>query len=370
MRESGFINAPMSIMLDGVRAAAAWVVLIGHAVQLQLYTGPWPYSTMLQRNAVVVFFVLSGLVITHSVRAGRPSPRDYITARAVRILPVTIFAVAFSAAAGALAGYLGFATPTAFAQQASLDMQSVLLPLLFLSEAGPGHGAGPPWNPAYWSVVYEVWFYALFGAALFLRGWGRLLALALLAAGAGLKVLLLLPVWLMGAALARWGRAQSVSPAAGLACLIAGLSLVPLANHFAIPGSAWMISNSGLDYTWFMYSNFALTDWLIGVGVVMQFIGLRPLAEGRAQLLRRWQGPIRRAANSSFTLYLLHFPILGLLAASGIGAGGNPLLFMLILAGVIALCDQIARLTEHRRHAIRAWIERRGPVAGRAVVSG
>jgi len=70
----------------------------------------------------------------------------------------------------------------------------------FLSQSGAAYG--PVWNPPYWSLCYEVWYYALFGAAVYLPPARRMLWLVLLAAIAGPRILLLLPVWLAGVWLA------------------------------------------------------------------------------------------------------------------------------------------------------------------------
>lgn len=64
----------MSIVLDIVRGMAAIAVLIGHAVQLGIYSGPWPFEFSLQHNAVIVFFVSSGILITNSLQNMRDRP--------------------------------------------------------------------------------------------------------------------------------------------------------------------------------------------------------------------------------------------------------------------------------------------------------
>ena len=77
--------------------------------------------------------------------------------------------------------------------------------------------------------------------------------------------------------------------------------------------------------------------------------------------LRCSAGPIRWLAECSFTLYLIHWPILNLMHGLEIGAGDNPLLFILIVAAIIALAGQVARVTEHRRGDLRRWIAARLP---------
>jgi peptidoglycan/LPS O-acetylase OafA/YrhL len=102
MRDTPFITRPLSILLDLVRVLAALAVLVGHAVQLGHYRGPYPFTMLFQHNAVIVFFVLSGLVIAASVDRGGHRLGDYAVARLSRFLPVALPALTISLAMVAL----------------------------------------------------------------------------------------------------------------------------------------------------------------------------------------------------------------------------------------------------------------------------
>ena len=106
-RPEGFITAPLSVTLDLVRFLAALVVLVCHAAQAKLYSGRFPDIPLAQHYAVVVFFVLSGLVITASVQRRRTSFGQYAIARAARILPVSVAAMAFATSAFVIVTALG-----------------------------------------------------------------------------------------------------------------------------------------------------------------------------------------------------------------------------------------------------------------------
>lgn len=54
-------------------------------------------------------------------------------------------------------------------------------------------------------LVYEVWFYAIFGTAFFLKVKMRWVVTALLCYLAGWRTLLMLAIWLTGVGLARHG---------------------------------------------------------------------------------------------------------------------------------------------------------------------
>jgi len=359
MEQPGFLSRPMSLALDLVRGVAALVVLLGHAVQHDVYTGPWASGDVLQHNAVVVFFVLSGLVIANSAYQRPATLRQFAIARLARIMPVALFAVLF----GLLAWGVGQSAPHAIVETAPRfnqpDAASIILPLLFLSEAE--WASGPLWNPPYWSLVNEVWYYALFGAALYLRGWQRVAVLALLVPLAGVRVLALLPVWLMGVALARHGPAKALGEGRAMACIMAGLAMFPLTNKLILDVAPVMDTLSA-PFTDNLYlARYALTDLALGAGVALAFLGLKTIAEQRAASLEKWQRPITWLAECSFTIYLIHWPILNLMQGWGITAGTNPLLLAGLLALIVAFCGQVAKLTEHRRGDVRRWLSAHWP---------
>jgi peptidoglycan/LPS O-acetylase OafA/YrhL len=347
MEKASFITRPMSVLLDGVRGLAALAVLCGHAVQIGIYDGYYPLSRTVQHNAVIVFFVLSGLVIAHSVQRRHASLSDYTAARVARIVPVAAMAVGFSLVVSLYGEAAGFGYPWPGA-----DLRNVLLPLVFLSESVIG--ASLVWNPPFWSLVYEVWYYALFGAAVFLRRRERWLWCALLALIAGWKVLLLMPVWLIGAALAQETRRLPLRSAP--VAIAAGIGLGWLASGWAEPVSQAFSAYSGLHILALGFSQYVLTDMLLGIGVAVIFLGCAPVAERYAGALEKARGPLAWLAGCSFTLYVVHWPLLLVLRGHGLVAGDNALAFAAIMAGVVALCGVMAALVERRSPQIKAWL--------------
>lgn len=369
MVQTGFINRPMSIALDAVRGMAALVVLLGHAVQHDIYRGPIPFPDVIQHQAVVVFFVLSGLVIANSAFERPGTLASYAVARLARIMPVALFAVLFSA----LAWVVGHDAPYGIIDAAPRfnqpDVASVVLPLVFLSETE--WGSGPLWNAPYWSLVYEVWYYALFGAAFYLRGCQRVVVLALLLPMAGLRVLLLLPAWLLGVALARWAPARPLSEARASIAILTGFALALAASKLLFVLSP-VLDDWASPLTDNLYlSRYAMSDTLQGLGVTLGFLGLRTLADQRAATLEKYRRPIGWLADCSFTIYLIHWPILNLLHGFGVGSS-NPLILLAVMAAIVVFSAQVARITEHRRADVRRWLGRCVPSrwSARAQVAG
>jgi len=351
MTTEHFITRPMSLWLDLVRAIAALVVVVGHAHQLEIYTGYYPFSLGLQKNAVVVFFVLSGLVIATATDKREDSLSSYVIARISRIVPVAVVATLVALAVAALDANLG-AAPMFEEDLGWADPVEALQALLFLSSS---YDASFALNPVHWSLCYEVWFYALFAAATFARGGSRWLWLGVLGLAAGPNALLLLPSWLVGVWIARSPRARNV-PAARASMYLA-LALVSL---FIMPKVAPPVSN----FVWGLvpwspyYSLYAPTDFALALATALGFMGLRALSAGGFVLPAACEKPVRYLAGCSFSLYLLHWPLLKLARMAGIGANDSLVGFVAIVAGVVAVSAAFATVTEHRRYATRAMLER------------
>lgn len=353
MTEEPFLTRPLSTCLDGVRYLSALLVLVGHSVQLWLYTGPFPFTPRLQHNCVTVFFVLSGLVIASSLERGKRTLAEFAIARAARLVPVALAAILFGTAAWLLGQWLG-APEIHGSHNGTVNAAAFVAPMLFLSEA-PGL-YGPVWNPPYWSLCYEAWFYALFGMAVFLRGRTRIAALLIGALLAGPNVLLLLPVWLMGAAVASCKALRPTSLTTGAILIAACLMGIELISHVDLIWLGWL----GPKVPWSLSnSEWVLSDTLLGLAMAAGFAGLRPLAEHMAAPLARIEKPVRWLAGSAFTLYLFHWPLLAVLRLLGVTRLESPLAYVAVLAGIVLATLAIAEVTERRTPAVRRWLEAR-----------
>ncbi|MFM5916620.1 MAG: acyltransferase family protein [Novosphingobium sp.] len=356
------ISRPLSLALDAVRAVTALVVVLGHSRPVGFYVGPVAFPWVMHHAAVIVFFVLSGFVIANTAQARETDLAKFAVARFSRILPVAWPALLLGTAVWAFNRALGGPDIPQEPGYQTGSLASLLYPLMFLSELP--QASGPVWNSPYWSLCYEVWYYALFAAAVFLRGSRRLLWLAALALLAGLNVVMLMPVWLAGVWLARRLPQMILSPLqaallVALGCwffwLFAGLAepLLNMTMH-RVPIAALNAS----------YSRVWLADWLMAPALVAVFAGLGPLAQRAAPLLERCAPAIKLLAGSSFTLYLMHWPVMCLLITLGIKAHSMWTLAPLI-AALQALAIAGASLFERRwtprlRQVLTAAMERRG----------
>jgi peptidoglycan/LPS O-acetylase OafA/YrhL len=333
----------LSLYLDAIRFGAAFMVFLSHYSTGRISGGLFWYLADLGRTAVLVFFVLSGFVIAWVTEMREETLEDYGLSRAARLYSVIIPAFIMTAALdhfGKLIDTRLYAPE--WGHSTAHPVLGYALSAVFLGESWALE-ALPGLNVPFWSLNYEAWYYVLFAAATFLRGRPRILALGIAGLVAGPKILLLLPVWLLGVAAWRW-RADLPRPLGMPLAVVSLTALIALEASggpqlFSHPSSRWLPPN------------YSAHDYLVGVLVAVLIVGLAnaalPMPGFKFERIVRW------LAGTSFGLYLLHYPLLNffgtIVPGSPEKAGHRILVFAFALGGALAL----ARFTEHRKAALK-----------------
>jgi len=273
------ISAEESVALDVLRVAAAMMVFLCHW-DVRMNGGAFHLDVM-GRVGVLIFFVLSGFLIAHSAQG--QSARGFVVARLARL---------WSVAAPIVSGLmvLGFCVDMAWREIALTTVASLTFTNQWWFSNRPAISNAP-----YWTLSYEAAFYLVYGTFLYRgRRWGIAACLAV-----GPRVLLLLPVWLLGAAIYRTGFRLT---------RLGVLAAIPVAITLLIVFRGRVLGYIALPDIWKPSANFT-RDWnhgLVCAGIVLA--GLSFIRLGTLAPLAKW------FAGRSFTLYLLHFPLLALLS--------------------------------------------------------
>lgn len=342
------INNGMSLYLDLLRFLAAIAVVMSHVWRLIFpdFPLPWPGHA-----AVIVFFVISGYVIAFATDRPGQSACTYALHRAVRILSVTVPALLLAACIAPIAGTYQIPLAGHIPFPRGEFWHATWINLLFLGESSWLGRVLPPFNPPYWSLCYEVWYYVVFGAWAFCAPRWRLAAALAITVFAGLKIALLMPVWLMGVAVYRSRAKLDPDTAVRLFILTSLLAFGFYWFDFSIK------IRNGLVQAWPVFmkdlhgSDQFVGDYILGAIVAVNFIAAASIGRHFDALLQ-WSRPIRYLSSFTLSTYLLHLP-LTVLIWNGLGMHFVPAYAMLLLAGIyiMGIC------TERRHRAIRRWIQ-------------
>lgn len=364
------LTPALSAYLDFLRFFAALAVLLGHLTQDGFALG-WIPLSHLSHEAVVVFFFMSGYIIAVSTQAkAAAGGREYLVARVSRIYSVALPAVVFSVL---LAEGVEAWTPSLTDDIASyrpfswLDIASSLL---FLNQSW-NWDLGLTLNGPYWSLCYEVWYYVLFGVYFFVKGPWRWFWLLLAAVLAGPAILVLFPIWVLGAWLALHPN-RLAPPKPWLAALV----------WLVVPLLIWCLRVSDLDHAikdwfhervpgfWMLNASQRLfTDYAIALMLAAHLWAWSGLPTWVHAIWLRSAPWWTALAGFSFTLYLFHRPATTF-AAKLMGSATHSVVLSLLVAALSLLaCWLIAWGTERQlprwRNGLRrvlAWVWPTAPV--------
>jgi peptidoglycan/LPS O-acetylase OafA/YrhL len=368
------LSASVSAHLDVIRSVAAWAVMWGHLRALFFidYQEISPRSPLLKamyfgtgfgHEAVMVFFVLSGFLISSSIMrsqgSGTWSWTGYALSRSTRLYVVLIPGLLF----GALWDFTGkslfaashlYSSPlanfTGLIVQNELNVKNFIGNLLFLQTiVCKTFGSNGP----LWSIANEFWYYVLFPLGLIAgQSWlrkarGQAIVLVLfalcIAAMLGPEKMIGFLIWLAGFALViacvcmrtstRPEQMAYLCLSGSLlgACLVAARfeKFGPLSSDLAV----------GLAFSAFLFAVLQLDFRVVRGGVYLR--------------------SARLFAGFSYSLYVLHFPFLLFLRAwlvpaqrwqpdskhlfCGVGIGVIVLAFSWLVAGVTEFKTREAR---------------------------
>jgi peptidoglycan/LPS O-acetylase OafA/YrhL len=357
-----------SLYLDLVRLAAALLVLQAHT-NLRVLTESIPRLSAYGHSAVVVFFALSGYVIAYVVDTREQTARTYAIARAARIYSVLVPAVVLALLLDSLGSFI---RPGTYLGQSPRDWWFVrlLATVTFMNE--PWGVSITAFSGPFWSVAYEAWYYILFGIYTFWQGPGRRLALGVAVVLSGPKVLLLMPIWLLGVWVYRSAPAKDLGRVPAL--LLFGLTIAAIVVYHLMGGPAYFrgivaqLVGANFQVERMTWSGEFIGDYVLGALVVLNFIAFRSCAPVFDRVLLPVARPIRWAASYTFSLYLFHRPLILFFTALVHGDPRSGAFYYAVVTLVLVSVVALGSVTEHRKGWFKRIFERGFSDASRVLV--
>jgi peptidoglycan/LPS O-acetylase OafA/YrhL len=207
----------------------------------------------------------------------------------------------------------------------------------------------PGSDGAYWSLGYEVIYYALFGFGFYCRKLLRIVGCVALGSIAGPHIIGLFPIWLLGWAAYHACGKTSVHPRLGWTAFVTSLGVMIL----------WIVfANVSVDlaehHVWEI-----VQDYGLAIAFAVNLVSFHAVSNSFAAFIRKVEKQIRWLAGATFTLYLLHLPVIFFIKAT-VPWPQDSWQFRTALIGLplfVVFC--VAQITERRKEGWRSafdWI--------------
>lgn len=293
------VSGYSSIALDSLRIYAAFIVLFYHVVDHWFTSFSSIYKLEdLAHSAVIIFFVLSGYLIAFTTSKNNRGGRQYMQARFSRLYSVVLPALFVTAICEVVVGH--FSQELFAIYSRSPSWPRYIISGLFINELW-FFSSAPQINGPLWSLGYEFWYYIIFGLWFYRKSGYKALFLPLFACLlVGPKILSLMPIWLMGY-FAYKLPAPSLKNTYKWILMLIGLGIA-ISLIFFDKGIPFSLGSKPLYYA----SQF-LSDWSTGL-----FIGFSIwiMPDGTSAIKSIRTDLVRKVADLTFAVYLLHYPLL------------------------------------------------------------
>lgn len=365
------------VFFDFARGISAQAVVLGHGLNIFLpgiFMVPGHHVFYMQSFAVIIFFVLSGYLITSAVLKKRDRPEftfgSYLLDRIARVVyplfPALVLIIACD--------FLVFRGTTRLpfdgvdlSPQAIAGAFTMLFNHPLLQEFGPRLGtpwinAGPVGSGApLWSVVAEWWIYVAFGLLAFV-------ALRKKKLGVGSALLLVFAIAVPMGYMAR-GSYESLAWIIGMLYALAAGRIAKLPRSF----HAWLVilgTAAFLVGLYYSRQNLHSASAILPASVafchlyfLIDGIAAKRSASGRVPgVIQQWLGGGFRAfslflSSYSYSLYLLHFSVVSYLwyFLHGVLPAWQLIALSIVASNLLAFGFYL--LVERHFHKVGKWLK-------------
>lgn len=334
-----------SLYLDCIRFFSSVLVVVAHFIQHGILSESVSYYIPeLGREAVIVFFVLSGYVIAYTCDIKKPSLSEYIIARAARIYSVAFPLLIISFFIVYLSSHLNNI------ECYQITKAYIYIPFhsLFLGEIW-NISEKPAWLGSYWSLSYEVWYYIFFASVYFFSGLKRIIIATIIFMILGHKLWLLLPIWFSGVVLYKYQGNISLSIFSARLGWMISIIILALYKYFDLDIHLRVYGNNIWPFNFLKLGSADryLSDYIITLFVVINFFCAK---HAKFCSLLSHKTAIRSISAYTFTLYLVHALVMSIWKNFYTHHSSSVLDILLLIISISLSTYALGQLTEHRKH--------------------
>lgn len=303
------MNKHLSLYLDVWRFGAALVVFLSHIASQKISGGLFWQTKQFDQTAVMIFFVMSGFVISYISSTRETLLKDYSIARISRLYSVVIPALVITFLADAIGYYVDPNFYTSGPWPFDVDNSLITYSLSFLMIQNIWDlGLNPGINQPFWSLTFEWVYYIAFACIFYFKSYWKYLGFIVILLVAGPTITALFPIWLLGYFLYRAMSStpkrpySAISAIVSLGAIVVMVFLGPFIRDIEFSGP--LIARKELYGDYFDAILFCIH--LYFAPSMLRYIG---------PMLERFASVIRNVAACTFALYLFHRPIIQMIAA-------------------------------------------------------
>lgn len=354
-----------SVLLDVLRLTSAIAIAGAHLTQ-PFFSAGWPDLTDDGKPALVMLFLLSGLVIRYVTVLRRGTITDFWVDRISRVYSVVVPALAFTMVASYLAMRINpaYYMPN-WGMTNSKPLLRIGMNLIFMAQSW-NLTLDPFSNSPFWTLSYEVFYYIFYAMGFYLAGLRRAFWLVITALMAGQHILLLLPLWLIGC-LAHDVYQRARDPKIPLRKLNLIFFAAGAGGAALFPVAVWTLLYLKGFVTRFFWAHhrapinlhWAYIYYEEGLPVVFALLWAMLLFE-RLQVAEKatWVKWVKVLSEATFPLYLLHFPLYVLIVAIFPNQRANAVFKLGMLILCVGLSALLAKPTVQFKNYLRDMLRR------------
>ena len=353
------MSTRFSLYLDLARFIAALIVFISHFAYARFTEGTYLIirEWNLGSDAVVFFFVLSGLVIAYTTEIKDKTLGQYSFNRMTRLFSVIVPALILTIILDHFGQRISPESYDGWWYNDTPAWEQMARGMSFSNQwFGQNYRIGS--NGPMWSLSYEAAYYIVFGLMFYYGGFKKYLLLLPLLFIFGISIMALFPVWLIGL----WAYSKIKEADLPKKYIWHAIILPPLVYvlfiWMGLPNTLLLATKLllGVNFVNFTlgFANEFVWNFIIAVLVAVHLIGMAAHSRDTQNVVSpKFAKLIRWSAGATFTIYVVHYPLLqfvdAVLPSSSIPMLRHAIMFFLILL----LCFVFAEFSERRLKWLR-----------------